>query len=55
MNSNKKVQLIVIKKQCPKKKKIKLNRNIEKIHPVKEEESLPNDLISLDKGRFKIS
>ena len=56
MYSNKKVKLKVIKDKIPKtKKKIRLNRLIEKQHPIKEEEyEPPSDMISTDTGRFNI-
>tara|TARA_R110000772_G_scaffold265576_1_gene387123 strand:- start:1054 stop:1224 length:171 start_codon:yes stop_codon:yes gene_type:complete len=56
MYSNKKVKLKVIRSPSQKiKKKVRLNRLIEKQHPIKQEEyEPPSDMISTDTGRFNI-
>lgn len=48
------MKLVVIKKKCANnKKKIKLNKAIEKEHTIKEEEKEKNELLNTDiNGRF---
>ena len=55
MYSNIKVKLKVIHQPSQKiKKKVRLNKLIEKPHPIKEEYEPPSDMISTDTGRFNI-